>query len=44
LDDVIEGKDMDTDEPWEHIERDLGVGTKSEPSYADITKAAAYCQ
>jgi hypothetical protein len=42
LDDLIEGKDMDTDEPWEHIERDLGVGTKSEPSYAAIlTKAAA---
>ena len=37
--DDLEAKDMDMDEPWEHVERDFEPGKKSkegEPSYAAV--------
>jgi hypothetical protein len=34
--DDIEAKDMDIDEPWEHVDRDFEQSKDGEPSYAAV--------
>jgi len=43
--DDLEAKDMDMDEPWEHVERDLEPNIKpkeGEPSYAAVLLGIAH--
>jgi len=43
--DDLEAKDMDMDEPWEHVERDFEPGKKpkeDEPSYAAVLLGIAH--